>query len=61
MTEKQARTFAAVADCLEYLEEKGWSELIDSRWENDVVKDLKEKFPDISDEVLGRTLSLVLI
>ena len=52
---------AQVSDCLRYLDKAGWSELIDSRWEEDVVKELKHNFPNISDEVIEKVLELVLI
>ena len=50
-----------VNDCLRYLDKAGWSELIESRWEDDVVKELKLKFPNISDEVIDKVLELVLV
>lgn len=49
-----------VGDCLKFLEEKGWSELIDKKWKKDVIKDLKEEFPDIDKETIGEVLSVVL-
>ena len=50
-----------VNDCLHYLDKAGWSELIESRWEEDVVKELKHNFPNVSDEVINRVLELVLV
>jgi hypothetical protein len=50
-----------VNDCLRYLDKAGWSELIDSCWEDDVVKELKHNFPNISDEVIEKVLELVLV
>ena len=52
--------FIEVNKCLRYLDNAGWSDLIDSRWEEDVVKELKHNFPNISDEVIEKVLELVL-
>ena len=35
---------------LTYLDQQGWSELIDERWKKDVHNELKNKFPDMSNE-----------
>lgn len=53
--------FIEVNKCLRYLDNTGWSDLIDSRWEEDVVKELKHNFPNISDEVIEKVLELVLV
>lgn len=53
--------FIEVNKCLRYLDNAGWSDLIDSRWEDDVVKELKHNFPNISDEVIEKVLELVLV
>jgi hypothetical protein len=53
--------FIEVNKCLRYLDNAGWSDLIDSRWEEDVVKELKHNFPNISDEVIEKVLELVLV
>ena len=53
--------FVQVAKCLEHLEEAGWTELIDSRFEEDVVKELKNKFPDMPKHVIEYVLNLVLV
>ena len=53
--------FVQVAKCLEHLEEAGWTELIDSRFEEDVVKELKNKFPDLPENIIEELLNLVLI
>lgn len=50
-----------VRDVLLYLEDAGWSDLIDGRWKDKVTKEIKEKFPDITDEVLNYVLDLVLV
>lgn len=49
-----------VREGLLYLQEQGWSELIDSRWRNDVIKEIKTRLPNISDEDLNEILNLVL-
>ena len=53
--------FVQVAKCLEHLEEAGWTELIDSRFEEDVVKELKNKFPDLHENIIEEVLNLVLV
>ena len=52
---------ASVSECLEYLEDRGWTELIDSRFEDDVREELIKGFPRISDDVLEQVLELVLV
>lgn len=49
-----------VYDCINYLQEIGWTELIDGRWRDKVVSDLKERFPDISEDLLNKVLSIVI-
>ena len=49
-----------IKDVLEFLDESGWSELIDSRWERELTKEIFNKFPNISQEVLDRTLKIVI-
>ena len=46
---------------LEHLEECGWTDIIDSIYERAVTKDIIEKFPNISREVLDRVLEDILI
>ena len=53
--------FVQVAKCLEYLEEAGWTELIDSRFEEDVVKELTNKFPNLPENIIEEVLNLVLV
>ena len=43
------------------LQEQGWSDLIDSRWRDDVIKEIKGRLPNISDEDLNEILKLVLV
>ena len=49
-----------VKDVLEFLDESGWSELIDSRWERELTKEIFNKFPNITQEVLDKTLKIVI-
>ena len=53
--------FVQVAKCLEHLEEAGWTELIDSRFEEDIVRELTTKYPDIPKHVIDYVLNLVLV
>lgn len=53
--------FVQVAKCLEHLETAGWTELIDSRFEEDVVKDLTNKFPNLPENIIEEVLNLVLV
>jgi hypothetical protein len=53
--------FVQVAKCLEHLEEAGWTELIDSRFEEDVVRELTTKFPDLPENIIEEVLNLVLV
>jgi hypothetical protein len=50
-----------VRKSLIYLEEIGWSELIDSRWEKDVINTINEKFPEINEETLNYILKIILV
>ena len=50
-----------IKDCLLYLEQQGWSDLIDSRWEQKVIEELKNKFPDVSDDIIKEVLLVVLV
>lgn len=50
-----------VKECLLYLEEEGWSELIDERWKNDVISTLKKRFPELNDITLEYILKIILV
>lgn len=50
-----------VQDILRYLKNTGWTELIDSRWERQVIKEIQSGFPDIDKETLECVLNLILI
>lgn len=49
-----------VSQALIYLEESGWSELIDERWKNDVIDNIREKFPNIDKNTLNCVLDTVI-
>lgn len=49
-----------VREGLLYLEKKGWSELIDKRWRDDVIAELRNGIPDISDSDILTILDVVL-
>ena len=42
------------------LEAAGWTDLIDSRWKEDVIKELKKEVPDITEEEINEILETVL-
>ena len=42
------------------LEAAGWSDLIDSKWKEDVIKELKKEVPDITEEEIQEILDVVL-
>lgn len=43
------------------LQEQGWSDLIDSRWRDEVIYEIKSRIPNISDEDLNYILKSVLV
>ena len=45
---------------LKYLEDIGWSELIDDRWKDEVIEIIKTKFPQINEETLNHILKLII-
>ena len=48
-----------IAEGYKLLENKGWSDLIDTQWRDDVIKDLKE-VDGITDEEINEILETVL-
>lgn len=42
------------------LQEKGWSDLIDKRYKKDVIKDLKDSIPNITQEEIQHVLDVCL-
>ena len=61
MSKDKDNLFIEVNKCLRYLDNAGWSDLIASRWEDDVVKELKHNFPNISEEVIEKDHELELV
>lgn len=51
----------SVRDCLLHLEEKGWSELIDTRWKQLVIEELTNEFPDITNDIIEKVLKIVIV
>lgn len=49
-----------VSEVLNYLEEEGWSELIDPHWETEVKNDILKKYSNIDEETLFYILKIVL-
>lgn len=49
-----------VRDVLLYLQEAGWSDLVDERWKHKLETEIKTKFEYISQEVLDEVLELVI-
>lgn len=49
-----------VQKCLKLLQHLGWSDLIDSRWEQDVINTLKGHFNNLSEEDIKKVLKLVI-
>jgi len=59
--EEKPKYKATVADCLQYLDMAGWSELIDTRWRRQVEKDLRLEFGDaLSEETLEKAVNCIL-
>ena len=50
-----------VSKVLKHLEVVGWTELIDARYERQVIKDIIEEFPKIDPDTLNYILDEVLI
>ena len=48
-----------IADGFKLLEEKGWTDLIDKKWKNDVIKEL-QKVEGITEEEINEILETVL-
>jgi hypothetical protein len=49
-----------VQEYLQLLQDTGWSELIDSRWEEDVVRTIKGHDSHAKDEDIKEVLKLVI-
>ena len=50
-----------VKKVLDYLAAIGWTELIDARYERQVLKDIIEEFPKIDADALNYVLDKVLV
>lgn len=50
-----------VSEILKYLEDSGWSTLIDGRWKAKVSSDIVSKFPNLDEETLNYVLNLILV
>ena len=48
-------------DILLKLEDLGLSDLIDSRWKGDVIKDIYTHFPDVDPKIVEEVLNIILI
>ena len=48
-----------IAEGFKLLENKGWSDLIDKKWKNDVIKELQE-VEGITEEEINEILEVVL-
>lgn len=60
-TKQQKEELKEVSKCLQYLEKAGWTELIDSRFEEDIVRELTTKYPDMPKHIIDYVLNLVLV
>ena len=59
---KQSTKQPSISDCLQLLDEAGWSELIDKRFSEEVANDLKQCYgSSISDEMIEKILKIVII
>ena len=56
-----AINYDLVSKALIFLENEGWSDLIDKKWKKEIIKTLKNNFPDIDKETLEHVLECVLI
>ena len=46
---------------LQYLQDSGWSDLIDGRWKDNVVVEIKQNFPKITDDVIEEVCKIVIV
>lgn len=49
-----------IQEYLQLLEDTGWSDLIDSRWEEDVIKTIKDHDSNAKEEDIKQLLKLVI-
>lgn len=52
--------YEKIKEILKYLDDSGWSELIDPRWERNLKSEIKKAFPNIDKVTLNYVLNLVL-
>ena len=50
-----------VCDYMHHLDELGWSELIDSRWKDDITNIIKQYDPNVRQEDLDELYKIILI
>ena len=50
-----------IAKILQYLNECGWSDLIDGRWKENVILEIKNKFPRLTDDVIEEVCKIVIV
>lgn len=50
-----------ISKYLKYLDNEGWSELIDSRWKDEVKQTLTSHFPDMTNEEWDILENLVFV
>lgn len=56
-----AINYDLVSKALIFLENEGWSDLIDKKWKKEIIKTLKNNFSDMDKETLEHVLECVLI
>ena len=57
---QQKNDMNKIQEYLQLLEETGWSELIDSRWEEDVIRIIKNYDSNAKEEDIKQLLKLVI-
>lgn len=48
-------------EIINYLSDIGWTEIIDARWERQVIRDIIGAFPDIEEHQLNSVLDIILV
>lgn len=52
---------SAISKGLQYLEDRGWSELIDSRWTIDVREELEQSGLDLTEDEIIKICDIVIV
>jgi len=52
--------FDLLSKALRLLQDRGWSDLIDKKYKNEVVDTIKQEFPEINKETMDEVLNCVL-